>query len=228
MGLAHSPRIVTSGLVLCLDAGNTKSYPGSGTAWTDLSGSGYNGTLTNGPTFSNTNGGGIVLDGTNDYVDTTLTGVINDVTVECWFNGTKTARNHLWNFGNTATDTPPGNNLMCDLNDGYDLWVFWNSGGTNRVRYNITGNFTDSTNRSLVFTHTGTTNKVYSNGVELVITESGGTQSFSNVNAAGSFNLGGSSWTFGGTIFLARVYNRALSAAEVSQNYNALRGRYGI
>ena len=52
MALAHSPRIITDGLVLCLDAGNTKSYPGSGTAWSDLSGQGNNGTLTNGPTYS--------------------------------------------------------------------------------------------------------------------------------------------------------------------------------
>ena len=52
MGLAHSPSIVTDGLVLCVDAANTKSYPGSGTTWTDVSGKGYDGTLTNGPTFS--------------------------------------------------------------------------------------------------------------------------------------------------------------------------------
>ncbi len=59
--------IVQSGLVLNLDAGNTNSYPGSGTAWTDLSGNGNNGTLTNGPTYSSDDGGAIVFDGTNDY-----------------------------------------------------------------------------------------------------------------------------------------------------------------
>ena len=68
MGLAHSPRIVTDGLVLCVDAANTKSYPGSGTTWTDISGKGHNGTLTNGPTFSSDNMGGIVFDGSNDAV----------------------------------------------------------------------------------------------------------------------------------------------------------------
>jgi hypothetical protein len=51
MSLIHSPRIVTDGLVLCLDAGNPKSYTGSGTTWTDLSGNGNNGTLTNSPTY---------------------------------------------------------------------------------------------------------------------------------------------------------------------------------
>ena len=69
MSLNHSPKIVTDGLVLCLDAASRKSYPGSGTTWFDRSGNGNNGTLTNGPTFSSDNGGSIVFDGTNDYVN---------------------------------------------------------------------------------------------------------------------------------------------------------------
>ena len=68
MSLLHSPKIVTNGLVLCLDAANRKSYPGSGNIWRDLSGNGNNGTLTNGPTFSSANGGSIVFDGTDDIV----------------------------------------------------------------------------------------------------------------------------------------------------------------
>ena len=69
MSLSHSPSIVTNGLVLCLDAGNTKSYNASisTTAWTDLSGRGNTGTLTNGPTYNSSNGGSIVFDGVNDY-----------------------------------------------------------------------------------------------------------------------------------------------------------------
>ena len=64
----NSKQIVRSGLVLHLDAARPASYPGSGTTWTDLSGQGNNGTLTNGPTYSSANGGSIVLDGTNDDV----------------------------------------------------------------------------------------------------------------------------------------------------------------
>ena len=63
--------VVTTGLQLYLDAGNASSYPGSGTAWTDLSGNSRDGTLTNGPTYSDTNGGSIVFDGTNDFVQCT-------------------------------------------------------------------------------------------------------------------------------------------------------------
>ena len=71
MGISYNPKIVTNGLVLCLDAANAKSYPGSGTAWTDLSGLGNTGTLTNGPTYSSANNGSIVLDGINDYTSIT-------------------------------------------------------------------------------------------------------------------------------------------------------------
>ena len=68
MGVLYNSRIVTDGLVLCLDAGDKMSYPGAGTTWTDLSKNKNNGTLTNGPTFDSANGGSIVLDGTNDYI----------------------------------------------------------------------------------------------------------------------------------------------------------------
>ena len=68
MALAHSPRIVRDGLAFYLDAANTKSYPGSGTTWTDISGKGNDGTLTNGPTFSSDNLGSIVFDGSNDHI----------------------------------------------------------------------------------------------------------------------------------------------------------------
>jgi hypothetical protein len=68
MGVFAGPEIAESGLVLALDAGNLKSYPTTGTTWTDLSGNGNTGTLTNGPTYSSANGGSISFDGTNDYV----------------------------------------------------------------------------------------------------------------------------------------------------------------
>lgn len=217
--------IVTSGLILHLDAGNFSSYKGTGTTWTDLSGYGYTGTLTNGPVFRGGNGGSIVFDGTNDSVLTNLTGTVTNLTIECWYKGTKTSRNHLWNFGlyTGVNDT----NLSCDFNDGYDLWVYWESGGTNRVRYNIDGSFTDSTIKCLVFTHTGSTNKVFLNGSELTITESGGTQTFTNVNGTGAFDLAGVV-AFGGDIYNTKIYNRALSASEVLQNYNAQKSRFGL
>ena len=87
MGLFHSPSLVMNGLVLCLDAGNTKSYPGSGTTWTDISRNGNTGTLTNGPTYSSANGGHIVFDGSNDYVSLS-SGIssTDNLTYEAWVN----------------------------------------------------------------------------------------------------------------------------------------------
>jgi hypothetical protein len=70
------PRIVPQGLVLWYDAARLRSYAGSGTSWNDLSGNGFTGTLTNGPTFSTSNGGRIVLDGTNDWVSLPGNGTI--------------------------------------------------------------------------------------------------------------------------------------------------------
>ena len=80
MALAHSPRIVRDSLAFYLDAANTKSYPGSGTTWTDISGKGTNATLTNGPTFNSGNIGSIALDGTNDYLLNSNAGVLPDGT----------------------------------------------------------------------------------------------------------------------------------------------------
>ena len=74
MGLRHSPKIVTDGLVLCLDAANVKSYPGSGDTWYDLSGNGYDGTLINGASYDSTDKC-IVFDSTNEEVYATLSGV---------------------------------------------------------------------------------------------------------------------------------------------------------
>ena len=83
MAVSAGPKIVKDGLVLCLDAGNSESYPGSGTTWTDLSGNGNNGTLTNGPTFNTGSLGSISFDGINDYCDVgnTLTNGFTEMTI---------------------------------------------------------------------------------------------------------------------------------------------------
>ena len=83
MAYNNGPRIVTNGLVFSVDAADRNSYPGSGTTWTDVSLSGNNGTLTNGPTFSSTYGGGIVLDGINDYVSINDAASLEPATAIC-------------------------------------------------------------------------------------------------------------------------------------------------
>jgi hypothetical protein len=81
-GMILSGELAT--LQLYLDAGNASSYPGSGTTWTDLSGNGRNGTLTNGPTYSSANGGSIVFDGTDDFVQCTGSLTVTAATFVTW------------------------------------------------------------------------------------------------------------------------------------------------
>jgi hypothetical protein len=98
MAFIHSPKIVTSGLVLCLDAANKLSYPGTGTSWYDLSGNANTGTLTNGPTFSVANMGSIVFDGVDDYVNipnNSSFNVTDNISVEMWVRIETTQSNNL-------------------------------------------------------------------------------------------------------------------------------------
>ena len=87
MSLSHSPKIVTNGLVLCLDAADKKSYPGTGTTWFDRSGRGNHGTLVNSPTFNSTNGGSIIFNGNLTYGSVSCSQFQsgnNPFTIECW------------------------------------------------------------------------------------------------------------------------------------------------
>jgi hypothetical protein len=88
--------IVTSGLVMNLDAGFTPSYPRQGTTWYDVSGNDYNGALTNGPTFNSANGGSIVFDGVDDYANNSNPSSLQNqnLTVSMWIKPS-TATNEI-------------------------------------------------------------------------------------------------------------------------------------
>ena len=129
MGLGHSPRIVTDGLVLCLDAANKRSYPGTGTTWTDLKGE-NNGTLTNGPTFDSSNKGSIVFDGTNDYINCgngSEFSITEQITLICWMKKTSNSGYHH------LISKFPINNcsyaILTEDNTGYPMFVFSTNGG---------------------------------------------------------------------------------------------------
>ena len=223
MALSHSPRIITDGLVLCLDAGNTKSYSGSGTTWTDLSGNTNNGTLTNGPTFSSADGGSLSFDGVNDYVETTQSTTESTFSISGWifYNGTVTTQQPViskWVYGGLSwmLDTVATNTLR---------WLIRGSSGGDIV---ITT--TISPNVWLYFTatyQTGTGNcNLYINS-NLVASGVGRSSLRAPTNIIQIGRKGDSSATwFLGSISQVSIYNRALTAAEVAQNYNALKGRY--
>jgi hypothetical protein len=233
MSFVHSPKIVTDGLVLSLDAGNVKSYPGSGTVWTDKSGFNNNGTLTNGPTFNSANGGSIVFDGTNDYV------VINNFpnlpvgnqsrTVNIWFYTNSTTWdenvNNLFFYG---TPGPVGTAFGIDFGFYPQMEIYTWGGLGKDIVFNTT--FPQIGWSNILVTYDGaTTIKIYENGNQtqtLLLSTSCNT---GNTNVwIGSITPSYQSWYFDGRVALTHLYNRALSAQEVSQNFNALRGRFGI
>jgi hypothetical protein len=238
--LAHNPSIVLNGLVLYLDAANIKSYPGSGTTWTDLSGRGNTGTLVNTPTYSGSNGGSLSFNYTDlEYVSFSNSSSLQFLnrlpyTLEAWVYPTRNpgANNYTGIFD--REDSSVGSR------DGYDL-LFLGSSGTDTTFYierfttgaqtsigGVVLNQSVSVNNwhHIVGTYDGTTLSLYRNGSSA---GTPGTTTGNITNSSKTLTLGvrGGQY-FDGRISNAKIYNRALSAAEVSQNFNALRGRYGI
>lgn len=220
--------IITNGLILNLDAGNSASYSGSGTTWTDLSGNGNNGTLTNGPTYTSSNGGSIVFDGINDYVTlgSTLSGTLAG-TISFWIKLTNTittgyAGNQRpwgknadfecrWGGNSSVTDR----NLVTDIGGILSLVSVQNT-WLNTVWYNITIVYNGATNSSALY-------------IQGVLDATGTAGNVTGLT--GNWIIGATSSTAGplnGQISQYLIYNRALSAAEVQQNFNATRNRFGL
>jgi len=229
------PPIVTSGLVLNLDAGNTTSYPGSGTTWTDLSGNSLNVTLNNGPTFESANGGSIVFDGTNDY------GTIGDSSI-LDFTGSPLSIcvwiNRVGNASPQVEETIIHKESGVSVIGGYFFSVNGNTGTYSlRIRNSSSTNDTFTGNSGsvitgnwvfLCLTYDNSTIRGYVNGA--FDNSLNSTISIGNTNNPMGIcapYTGTSNW---GNFKVASInlYNRALSASEVTQNYNALRGRFGL
>lgn len=228
MATVRGPRIVTSGLILALDAADKKSYSGSGTAWNDLSGNNRNGTLTNGPTFSSANGGSVVFDGVDDYVRTSslsLTGNETALTISCWFRPTSVSViKAVVSLGDEATGKRRmllQRNAIIEAN-GYN--VDW--GSSNLLTINTWCNI------NIVYTsYTVSTGvALYFNGYAVAGSGSNSSLSaFTNTQCTicGN-NATPATENAGGNISKVMIYNRALSASEVLQNFNSTRGRFGI
>jgi len=224
MAFFHSPQIVTSGLTLCLDLANSQSYPGSGTTIYDILNSGYNGTLYNGVGFSTTNSGILTFDGTNDTVFTSLfSNARTNVTMNGWF---------YVNLGTVGTFLSNG-----DDPGGYCIGIgeyFGNAdnqivGLFGYIRWILTGAYYQYTGWHMVtMTLDGSgTPSIYVNGT-LIGSYPG---SMANVPTPGTGFAIGSQWgiryanTKSGNV---TFYNRALSANEITQNYQALKSRFGL
>ena len=217
MGLSHSPRIVTDGLVFCVDAANKRSYPGAGTAWTDLTANKNNGTLTNGPTFDTNNKGGIVLDGTNDFIacSNTSLSVQCPLTIDVWAKY----------IGGLGIE-----NLVA-LKSGSKALQFGTrtSGVVWRYGAGINISYTTPTLGKIthwILTADGSNMNVYIDGLLDSSTTSAANQTGSNaLLSIGTYGNSGSE-VFGGTVYCVKLYNKVLTANEVLQNHLATRGRY--
>jgi hypothetical protein len=239
--VAYYGNIVKNGLILDMDAAKRDSYPGTGTAWNDISGFQYNGTLTNGPTFNSANGGSIVFDGTNDYVITTLNqtpslNITSTITLESWIKSTAIANashgDGIFSKG-TSSDSNSGVYETVLINiSGINYPFFRMRIGSSTPTYSPT-NIPITLNQPyhIVSTYNGSTLRIFVNGVEsgTGLSASGNIEANTQQLAIGvrylSLSVATDSY-FSGNIFLNRIYNRALSAAEVLQNYNATKGRY--
>ena len=231
MASLGGPNIITNGLVLQLDAANAKSYPGSGTVWRDLSGNNNSGSLVNGPIFDSANGGSILFNGTNQWVSGSSNPVLtNQITIELWIN---LDTSNITGAGSSVASYIIGreNNyrIIASLSGVFDFVCAtvnngWYSPGTAissnpspRIWTHIVGIYDSAKllmyqNSILISTGSAISGNILSTGTNLGIMQS----QTANV-------------TFGkGNGAAYRIYNRALSAAEVLQNYNATKARFNL
>jgi hypothetical protein len=217
------PYIVMDGLVLNLDAGITQSYPGSETTWTDVNGLGpkNNGTLINGPTFNSANGGSIVFDGTNDYVGlSSITLNPSGFTIDMFIyvDSPQPSYANFWSY-------------WAGSDFSLEIGVYETPSLTGRF------NFKDNTTNSLVLSPYvgnqwsqltfGCSQRkpfMYTNGLFIENSET----LFRSTNLSFSNIFRVSNRYFKGKQGSLRIYNRALSAGEILQNYNATKGRFGL
>jgi hypothetical protein len=226
MANKSGPRIISESLILYFDAANYRSYSGSGNTAYGLI-AGLNNTLTGGVTFSSSNSGYFTLDGVNDNIPFTLPTFGTTLSIVMWAKVKSFTGGMLLGF-----------NL-------YDVWTSSGALGYNTASSDLYGlTSTQVTNLSLLnqWKHyvfemrtdvSYTNNKIYINGQLQSISQVTGTEGTSNR----SFNSGNgriSSWLFNDNYFISMdlalfsIYNRTLTAAEILQNYNATKRRYGL
>ena len=229
---AAAPSIVLDGLKLYLDAGNATSYAGTGTVWTDISGSGNNGTLVGDPTYNSANSGSIVFDGVDDFVNLDRVTTYdfnqnNSFSFGGWFYITQADVNcpYIGKWGNNGSG-----------NGSYHIWA--SGSGGNNVCFSVasgastvattplkTYNFNKWNYFFAVYTSLSKLEFYLNNDSAVSVNYNGNINNPTNVNfRVAKFDYDGSNFT--GRVSNVKIYNKALSATEVLQNYNALKSRF--
>ena len=215
-----TPTIVTNGLVLNLDAANTKSYISGSTNWFSLGNPSLSGSLVNGPTFSSRNGGNIVFDGSNKRATSASPfGQPGLTTLSTWYNRVEENSSNTWRTLCATTSTNIHHLISQSTTRELGIW----DGSFRGFGYTppIDGKFHNYT----VIYQSATNATLYVDGqfisTIVVILD----LSTSLIGSIGNWS-GGNYWV--GNIALTQIYNRALSQQEITQNYNALKSRFGL
>lgn len=232
MAIFCGPESNEDGIILCLDAGNPKSYPGSGTTWTDIA-AGASGSLVNSPTYSSANGGSLVFNSSRVCtVSMDNLRPTSQITQECWFN-----------ISSNVTQVFIGSQYGTSSNNSYAIWL--NAANTLAAGVNIGGTFNNQTVAYTLstgvwyhFAHTynGSTQVMYMNGVSVNSWGTSGaiTYDTNNTLLAVGNDWNGSGYNTGasvgvvGNLAIVNIYNTALTAAQILQNYTAHRRRFGL
>ena len=211
MASVGGPDIVTDGLTFAVDAGSTRSYPGSGTTVADLVGT-NNGTLTNDVGFSSGNGGAFEFDGVDQFIDFSGNSPAGNFSISSW----------VYKEGTSG--------WYAIFSQSTQIWFGLNNNG--RILAHVGGPLIQVTGavdinkwHQCVLTYDGTTGRIYVDGTQVV----SGTN-LSNPTAGafeiGRLSTGGQNFFYGEISQLLLYDGKALTTAEITQNYNAQKNRF--
>lgn len=234
MGVAYNPSIVTNGLVLCLDAANPKSYPGSGTTWTDLSGNGKNFTWNSSPSFTS--------DGAKSYFSTLNNRCTGPASNSFGINNTSGYTIFLVCMQNALVSTgafkfyssAPYNRGIFSHCTWSDDVVYFDQGGCcgSDTRTNVSSGGSQTWNIWTFRRLSGSSTRSISKNGSTLVTNTNAAANIdlnsTGVDLGSSDEYGGNSSTWNARLNSFYVYNRGLTDIEIQQNFNALRGRFGI
>lgn len=220
-----------TGLVFVLDAANPTSYVSGSTTWQDLSGNNNSGSLVNGPTFNSSNGGSIVFDGSNDYVEISPVNASSQFTLNFWVKciqtgsvGNTTFSGIINKFNGIANQR---NRFLLESN----FRRFYFQPIIGGVSYDINSNLFSSIQNQISMcslTYNGSLVTFYLNANNVGSSSLSGILDSSTSKPTIGWAADSADYYFNGNIYTIQIYNRALSATEILQSYNAMRGRFGI
>jgi len=228
----QAPAIITSSLVLHLDAANPLSYPGSGNIWTDLSGYNNNVNFVNTTNFSSTNQGSIIFSGSNyGVINSSTSNLIfgNSNFTRSWWQLASASNNNTRIFGNLSNNSwSPNNWVFAQNNSANKVEFFVNNSNSNPV---VGVTTTAQTWQNIVLTRSGNNWAIYLNNSQIATASNTATV---DGGVLKSFYIGSSGWPADiatpwiGNIANILIYSKALTTSELNSNYNALKTRFGL